>query len=80
MSKIREIPITVSLRGSVPLRLSWGGRQVRVQAILSAWRETGYWWEGEHEKDFYRIQCDRGQYDIYRDRETKEWFLYRVLE
>lgn len=80
MSKIREIPITVVLRGKVPQTLAWGRRQVRVLRVLSAWRETGYWWEGEHEKDFYRLECDPGQYDIFRDRTTEEWFLYRVLE
>ena len=80
MSKIREIPIIVTLRGAVPGQLSWDGRAKRVRRILNAWRETGYWWEGEHEKDFYRVECDAGQYDIYRDRETGEWFLYRILE
>ncbi|MDH7569794.1 MAG: hypothetical protein QHJ73_09440 [Armatimonadota bacterium] len=80
MSKIREIPLTVWLRGNVPYRLRWENRWARVQEILNAWRETGYWWEGEHEKDFYRLQCDTGQYDIYRDRETNQWFLYRVWE
>lgn len=80
MSKIREIPIRVSLRGQVPALLSWGKRATRVRQLLGFWRETGYWWEGEHEKDFYRVQCDQGQYDIYCDRETGEWFLYRVWE
>lgn len=78
--KIREMPITVSLHGNVPQSLSWNGRRRRVLRILTAWRETGYWWEGEHEKDFYRLECDTGQYDIYRDRVTRQWFLYRILE
>lgn len=81
MTKRREIPIAVMLRGKAPHLLAWGRRRARVEAILNAWRETGYWWEGEHEKEFYRVQCDGGgQYDIYRDRETGQWFLYRVLE
>jgi len=66
--------------GKRPNWLIWDGRGTRVCELLNFWRETGYWWEGEHEKDFYRVQCDRRQYDIYRDRVTGEWFLYRIHE
>ncbi|MBI3947522.1 MAG: hypothetical protein HY321_16485 [Armatimonadetes bacterium] len=51
-----------------------------MRRLLNAWRETGYWWEGEHEKDFYRVERACGQYDSYCDRLTGEWFRYRVLE
>lgn len=55
------------------------GAQVYNVTCNSAWRETGEWWAGESEKDFYRVHGDDGFAAIIgRDRETKEWRLYQL--
>ena len=77
-----EIRVTMraTLTGKLPETVvtSLGAHDVTCN---SAWRETGEWWKGESEKDFYRVHGDDGFAAIIgRDLDTKEWRLYQLSD
>ncbi|HID94672.1 MAG TPA: hypothetical protein EYP53_01255 [Candidatus Latescibacteria bacterium] len=80
MSHVLNRPLAVKLRGALPLRIAMGGGWLRVKAIVEHWRETGRWWEGETEKEFYQVETERGEFILYQDRSNKNWFLYRAMD
>lgn len=80
MSKLANKPIKVSVRQGQPSQIRLNGKSYRVIAIADSWRETGYWWEGEEERDFYRVETSAGAYVIYQSRATSHWFLHKVLD
>ena len=80
MSKLANRGIKVVVREGRPERIHLNGKSYRVTAIADSWREVGYWWEGEEERDFYRVETSGGAYVIYRSRATSHWFLHKVLD
>ena len=71
----RPVPVGAAATGE-PLSLN--GETV---LILEAWRESGRWWLGEPERDFFRVQTRRGGlYEIARERGTGAWRLVRIFD
>ncbi len=67
--------------GGRPLFLRWRGRSWRVTRTADVWKDVGCWWEEEGEKVFYRLEVDGGRlFEVYLDRRTGKWFLYRVYD
>ncbi len=62
----------------------WRGRRLEVEAVMDEWLDTGRWWQGEAEKRFVRVVAKhgsvRGTYELYCDRATGKWHLYRILD
>lgn len=79
MVKYRERPITVETDGHFPKAIGYDGVRRGVESVGDFWRETGRWWEGEDEKDFYQVLAG-GCLIVYRNCRTGEWFLYRVMD
>ncbi len=83
-----RVTMRATLTGNLPETVvtsidggSQGHPQVYNVTCNSAWRETGEWWAGESEKDFYRVHGDGGFAAIIgRNRETKEWHLYQLSD
>lgn len=80
MSKLIDRPLWIKTKGGLPFRFSIGGRHLQVEQILDHWRETGRWWEGEEEREFFRVEAGEGGYIVYLNRATGRWFLYKVLD
>lgn len=81
MSKRIEQPITVVTQKGQPLRFHFRARSVQVGRIVDCWRETGRWWEGEDEREFYRLaDTHQTHYVISCTRATQEWTLHEVCD
>jgi len=51
-----------------PLAFRWRGRLWRVIRTAEVWKEVGYWWEGEGEKTFFRLETEGGRLvEVYFD-------------
>jgi hypothetical protein len=82
MSKLRHqtLPVKVNRQGT-PLCLTLPSGYVTVEKILECWKDTGCWWQGESEKQFYRLLGQNGLLcEIYRDLKSQEWFLYKIYD
>lgn len=83
MSKlVRNRPIKVlSAKDDVPRKVVYQGKLLVSERILDRWRDTGMWWEGESTKEFWRILFqDSRVWEIYQDRVSGEWFLYKIYD
>ncbi|GFN22020.1 MAG: hypothetical protein IMW96_07345 [Thermoanaerobacteraceae bacterium] len=58
-------------------RFCWQGKWYTVQAMLDRWKDTGEWWKGDTPKLFLRLLAGQGVWEVYRDLQSGEWFLYR---
>ena len=86
MSKYLNEEVVVQTRQGQPLWLRRDGRRLRVVEVAERWREVGYWWEGEAEKEFFLLEVsDAGRgggraYLLYREASSGKWFLYQVFD
>jgi len=87
MSKYLEVPIVVECQQGKPVTFGRGRDLFAVRRILDHWRETGRWWEGEGEKDFFLVEANpagvRGQGLGVRSASGDgggHYLLYRVIE
>ncbi len=80
MSKLLRVPVKVREGDNGPVGFYWRGRLRLVARVLERWLDAGRWWEGETEKEFFRVQVrEGGVYELYRDR-AGTWVLYRVFD
>ena len=83
MSKlVRNRPIKVlTAKDGVPRKVAYQGKLLVIASVLDRWRDTGMWWEGESEKEFWRLFFQDGRvWEIYQDRVSTEWFLYKIYD
>jgi len=59
MSRYLNQPISVRCRDGRPVALARGKQRLRVLSLTDHWREVGYWWEGEGEKEFFLLEVAR---------------------
>ncbi|MCX5779780.1 MAG: hypothetical protein NTV45_02955 [Firmicutes bacterium] len=65
----------------VPCCLWHQGQYWQVSDILDRWQDTGCWWAGESEKDFYRLILeDRSVREIFYDQTEMRWYLYKTYD
>ncbi|MCR4426352.1 MAG: DUF6504 family protein [Firmicutes bacterium] len=81
MSKRIQKPITVvEGPGGSPIRFSWLNRWRTVSGVLDRWRESGDWWDGEEERDYFIVATSPGgSYELCRDG-PGAWILSRILD
>lgn len=82
MSKLidRPIPRPMLGRERQPLLFTWRGQQYRVREVLDTWRDIGAWWEGEAEREYWRVETeDGGVWELWRNA-SGQWGLYRVYD
>jgi hypothetical protein len=73
-------PISVRFQDRSPVAVETASGSYDV-TCPSAWRETGEWWAGESEKDFYRVHSECGFAAVIgMCRDTREWRLYQVAD
>ena len=80
--RLVERPLTLaSSSAGRPQSFSWRGKSHIVMTIPESWADTGAWWEGEPEKIFYRLLVDDGGlYELYQERISGRWYLYKVYD
>lgn len=79
MKEFAELKVDYDQSG--PRKIRGRGLESTVNTVLEHWRDTGCWWEGESEKEFYRVLCeDGGIREIFNDLSSHRWFLYRVYD
>lgn len=75
MTKAILIKVICDSRG-VPCQV----KGLQVQKVLEHWKDTGRWWAGEKEKNFYRLLCQDGSvHEIFFDYE-QGWHLYKTYD
>ena len=77
MGKLLDKPVLVQEVKGHPVRFRVGSGWRRITAICDRWRETGRWWEGESEKEFYEVEA-AGRYVLSREEPGGRWRLCRV--
>ena len=79
LAEPRVISVRFEDRSPIAVKTDGGSYEVTCP---SAWRETGEWWAGETEKDFYRVHSTRCGFAavIGRCRETRDWHLYQLAD
>lgn len=74
---LMEQKIRVCWNKKKPPRFYWRGQWYTVRAVLDRWKDTGEWWREETPKLFVRLLAEGTVWEIYRDLQSGEWFLYR---
>lgn len=79
--RLVERPVTVTAASGCPQSFQWRRKSYVVSTVLEKWIDTGAWWEGEAEKVFYRLVThDGGLYELYQERISGRWYLYKVYD
>jgi hypothetical protein len=77
-------PVSVETEEGVPAVVTLPGARALRVAVVDFWRETGRYWEGEAEADFFRVEIrdrdHRGQFILYREVGTEAWRFYRAFD
>ncbi len=60
--------ITVETRGDgQPAEFVWRDRLYRVAGLIEHWKESGSWWDGEPERDVFRVVDASGRiFELHR--------------
>lgn len=81
MSRVREHPIHVRLKGGQPAGFTWRNNFYAIKQVLDCWKDAGCWWEGENTKIFYRVIAVQGSiFEIYLDTRQDAWFIYKIYD
>ena len=80
MSKLINRPLWVKTKDGLPSQFSIGGRQIQIDSIADHWKEIGRWWEGDEEREFFRVETAGGGYILSLNIPTQRWFLYKILD
>jgi protein ImuB len=80
----QPIPIRVIIEQNRPARVVSDRAGIaggRVDACAGPWRTSGEWWTSGWHRDEWDVALDDGTVcRIYRDRETKGWFMDAVMD
>jgi len=82
MSKLINEPIKVVRRDSSAITaFVWRKHIYRVEDVMSWWRETPQWWNGELVRCFLRLSARNSSAGVFEICKIgKDWFLHRVLD
>ena len=81
MTRLVNEPIIVHSSDTEIKAFIWHHRLYRITKVLSFWRESSRWWNGEPIKHFARVLAVNryeGIYELYRA--NKKWFLHSILD
>lgn len=74
-------PVQVFKHNRLPFKIIWSEREAFVTKIIDYWKDIGDWWQGEGEKDFFRLYLDNGTLcEIYYDYQEDIWQLYKIYD
>jgi hypothetical protein len=64
-----------------PKAFVWRRRRYRIERVVQRWViETGWWNDGIRvSRQYSRVSAEGRVFDIYFDRQSKQWFLERAL-
>ncbi len=64
-----------------PLSFIRNGQRQKVLEIYNHWRVIDEWWGDEVQRDYFRIEIDRGLvYDVYHDMIGDHWYLNKIQD
>lgn len=66
-------------QNNVPSRV-WWGESLHDVKVLEHWKDTGCWWKGEGEKDFFRLDTTKQLWEVYFDTSSKNWWMYKIYD
>lgn len=74
-------PIRVKLGKSGKVQVfKWRGKWRRVERCMEHWIESGQWWTGDGEKQFFFVVSEDGSaYELFYDTSNDAWYLYAGL-
>ena len=67
--------ITVQCDDEMPRLVLWRGQRFVVERALGPERLSGDWWDDGYRRDYWRCENGAGDFVIYLDRATDEWWL-----
>ncbi len=82
-----KIQVDFPRKPGPPGSFTWRGKTYPIQRVLRTWPDHGFgplakpgrWWQRRH-RIYYHVLTDAGEeFEIYLDRGTEEWTLYRSL-
>lgn len=62
-----------------PLSFYWPDRWNQVSGIIDSWRESGEWWDGAEEMDYYLVSAGNGCYELCKEA-SGQWELSRIID
>jgi len=82
MSRLINRPVAVVAGpDGAPCAFQYQGVLLKVSRVLDYWLETGRWWEGERERETYRVATAAGGvYELTREVPDGVWFLYKTYD
>lgn len=86
MAKFVHRPLKVSCdQNNDPSSVLWNDSVFEVK-VLEHWKDTGCWWRGEREKDFFRLGIEPSGclgeqlWEIYFDTGNESWWMYKIYD
>ena len=67
--------IAVQCDGEVPRVVVWRGQRLAVERAAGPERLSGDWWDDGYRRDYWRCEHAGGDFVIYLDRATEEWWM-----
>lgn len=82
MSRLINRPVAVAAGpDGAPCSFVYCGGLLQVSQVLDHWLETGRWWEGEQERETYRVATSAGGiYELTREVPDGGWVLYKAYD
>lgn len=85
MSRIVDRHISVELNPDHTPRVFRYRTLHRVKEILDRWVEAGEWWDGDGEKEVFRVATDDGgifelSREVGKGLAVDEWRLYKIYD
>lgn len=80
MGKFVHSPLKVVCdENKTPARVWWNNSLFEVK-VLERWKDTGCWWRGEGEKDFFRLDTSDQLWEVYFDSGNGRWWMYKIYD
>ncbi|HEX5437044.1 MAG TPA: hypothetical protein VFW98_07790 [Gemmatimonadaceae bacterium] len=70
-------PITVEWEANVPAGMWWRECRSPIRRATGPERLSGHWWkDDDFHRDYWRCEGEMGEFLIFLDRRTREWYLH----
>lgn len=81
MTRLLRTPrrVRVVAEEHLPRAVEVGGKMERVE-LLEAWRVSEPWWPEPIDRDYAKVAGPNWMLVLFRDRQSGEWFIERVID
>jgi hypothetical protein len=69
-------PIEVEWSAGAPCGMWWRECRSVIRRAAGPERLSGHWWKDDFHRDYWRCEGEEGEFLIFRDRNTGEWYLH----